>query len=200
MTQRIERSVDIDAPLSLVYRVIADVAAYPQFLPGVQRVRQEGDRFEMTVRLGPLDVTWTSRAVLVPDTSIDVQLVRGPFRRMDVRWTFGSRSVNIGFNGGNYLGVPVPQWTDYLGSEAATTHYGPVRITSGGLLDGGSVQLRPAEGEPPETDCVLNPQDCEYYFNLAAPDGEIDTGLYYVQGGSFDYGGIALQFGVRYTF
>jgi ribosome-associated toxin RatA of RatAB toxin-antitoxin module len=91
VTQRIERSVDIDAPLSLVYRVIADVAAYPQFLPGVQRVRQEGDRFEMTVRLGPLDVTWTSRAILVPDTSIDVQLVRGPFRRMDVRWTFEER-------------------------------------------------------------------------------------------------------------
>ena len=28
----------------------------------------------------------------------------------------------------------------------------------------------------------------------AGPDGEIDTGLYYVQGGSFDYGGIALHY------
>jgi len=119
---------------------------------------------------------------------------------VDLRWTFASRSVHIGFNGGDYLGVPVPQLTDFADSEAASAIYGPVQITNGGLLDGGSIQLRPAEGEPPDTDCVENPQDCEQYFDATMPDGIVDPGFYYAQGGTVDYGGIALQFGVRYTF
>ena len=119
---------------------------------------------------------------------------------VDLRWTFASRSLYVGFNGGDYLGVAVPQLTDYEGSEAATTTYGPIQVTTGGLVDGGSLQLRPAEGEAPDTDCVENPQDCETFFDPTQPDGVVDLGAYYVQGGSLDYGGIALQFGVRYTF
>jgi opacity protein-like surface antigen len=119
---------------------------------------------------------------------------------VDLRWTFASRTLQVGFNGGDYLGVPVPQWTDYVDSPAATKTYGAIQITSGGLLDGGSIQLRPAEGESPDTDCVANPQDCEQYFDKTMPDGLVDPGFYYAQGGSLDYGGIALQFGIRYTF
>jgi len=119
---------------------------------------------------------------------------------IDLRWTFASRSLMIGFNGGDYLGVPVPQLTDYEDSVAATTIYGAMQISTGGLLDGGSIQLRPAEGEPPDTDCVEDPHDCERFFDPTMPDGVVDPGYYYVQGGSLDYGGIALQFGVRYTF
>ena len=87
-----------------------------------------------------------------------------------------------------------------MDSEAANTTYGPIQITTGGLIDGGSIQLRPAEGEPPDTDCVENPQDCEQYFDTTMLDGIVDPGFYYAQGGEVDYGGIALQFGVRYTF
>jgi hypothetical protein len=119
---------------------------------------------------------------------------------VDLRWTFGSRSVNIGFNGKDYLGVPVPQLTDFETSPAATDVYGPIQITTGGLLDGGSIQLRPAEGEPPDTDCVENPQDCDPYFDTTVPDGVVDTGFYYAQGGSLDYGEVSVQFGIRYTF
>jgi ribosome-associated toxin RatA of RatAB toxin-antitoxin module len=65
------------------------VEKYPEFLPGVQRVtRLEGDLVEMTVGMGPIDVTWTSTATLTPHESIVIELVEGPFRQMDVRWEF----------------------------------------------------------------------------------------------------------------
>ena len=94
----------------------------------------------------------------------------------------------------------MPQLTDYESSPAATAVYGAIQITTGGLLDGGSIQLRPAEGELPDTDCVETPLDCERFFDPTELDGIVDPGLYYVQGGSLDYGGVALQLGVRYTF
>ena len=88
MPQRIEKTGVIDAPLEKVYQVVADVIRYPEFLPGVQEVTQDGDLFEMTVSLGPIEVTWTSRAVFEPYESIETRLVEGPFRHMDVRWEF----------------------------------------------------------------------------------------------------------------
>jgi coenzyme Q-binding protein COQ10 len=87
--RHIEKTGEIDASVERVYRVVADVEKYPEFLPGVKRVaRLEGDLVEMTVGLGPIDVTWTSRASLTPFESIVIDLVEGPFRQMDVRWEF----------------------------------------------------------------------------------------------------------------
>ena len=91
MSHRIEVTGEIDAPLDLVYRVVADVARYPEFLPGVKRVTQVGDLYEMTVRLGPIDISWTSRATFRPNESIVVELVEGPFAQMDVEWGFAAR-------------------------------------------------------------------------------------------------------------
>ena len=88
MPQRIEVSAAIDAPVASVFEVVADVARYPEFLPGVHGVAQEGDVFAMTVRLGPVDVSWKSRAVIQPYESIAVRLVEGPFEQMDVLWSF----------------------------------------------------------------------------------------------------------------
>jgi ribosome-associated toxin RatA of RatAB toxin-antitoxin module len=65
------------------------VERYPEFLPGVQEVvRLQGNVVKMTVGLGPIDVTWTSKAALTPHESIAIELVEGPFRQMDVRWEF----------------------------------------------------------------------------------------------------------------
>ena len=92
VAQQIRKSGEIDAPVETVYHVVADVESYPEFLPGVKRVaRLEGDFVEMTVGLGPIDVTWTSKARMTPYESIVIDLVEGPFRQMDVRWEFRSR-------------------------------------------------------------------------------------------------------------
>jgi ribosome-associated toxin RatA of RatAB toxin-antitoxin module len=87
--QHIEKVGEIDAPVEKVYQVVADVTKYPEFLPGVKSVTLlEGGVVEMTASLGPFDVSWTSRAIFVPNQSIAIELVEGPFRRMDVRWEF----------------------------------------------------------------------------------------------------------------
>jgi coenzyme Q-binding protein COQ10 len=89
VSRHIEKTGEIDAPAAKVYQVVADVEKYPEFLPGVTKVaRLEGDVVEMTVSLGPIDVSWTSKAAFEPHTSIVIELVEGPFRQMDVRWEF----------------------------------------------------------------------------------------------------------------
>ena len=91
MPHRIEKIGEIDAPVETVYRVVADVTKYPEFLPGVASVKQQGDIVEMTVNMGPMYVTWKSRATLEPSAWIEIDLVEGPFKQMDVRWEFTPR-------------------------------------------------------------------------------------------------------------
>lgn len=114
---------------------------------------------------------------------------------VDLRWTFASRSLSVGFNGAEDLGVSVPNFTDFAGTDLATQAFGGVLINQGGLIDGGRV------GDPfdDQVDCSgpLPPASCTF---LLEPDGELDTGIYYVQGGNIDYGGVGLQFGFRYSF
>lgn len=78
----------IAAPIHDVYKVVADVEAYPEFLPGVRRVRRDGDRIEMTVQAGPLELTWTHQATFAPDSRITLRLIQGPFKKLDGLWTF----------------------------------------------------------------------------------------------------------------
>ena len=78
----------IDAPVDLVYGVVADVERYPEFLPDVARVDRRGDLVSMVLRLGPLPVTLVSRARFSPPEAIDLEQVEGPFRRFTARWTF----------------------------------------------------------------------------------------------------------------
>jgi coenzyme Q-binding protein COQ10 len=87
--QHIVKTGEIGAPVEKVYQVVADVTKYPEFLPGVMQVRRlEDEIVEMTVGLGPIVVTWKSKAVFKPYESIVIDLVEGPFRQMDVRWEF----------------------------------------------------------------------------------------------------------------
>ena len=111
MAQHIEKTGEIEAPVETVYRVVADVESYPEFLPGVKRVaRLEGDVVEMTVGLGPIDVTWTSKARMTPYESIVIDLVEGPFRQLAGEWSFeplgaaGSKvTLSLGFEFSNRL-------------------------------------------------------------------------------------------------
>jgi ribosome-associated toxin RatA of RatAB toxin-antitoxin module len=91
MSHRIEATGEIDAPIELVYGVVADVASYPEFVPNIECVTQQGDVVEMTVRLGPLALSWTSRTTFQPHESITATLVEGPFAQLDVVWAFSAR-------------------------------------------------------------------------------------------------------------
>lgn len=115
---------------------------------------------------------------------------------LDFRYTVASRSFEVGFNGGQDLGIAVPNLVDFVSSAVGSQTFGPVRIVDGGLIDGGS--FVPEPGAPANTDCSVSTTNCE--FDVTVPDGVLDTGYYYVQGGSIDYGGFSGQVGVRFTF
>jgi hypothetical protein len=57
----------------------------------------------------------------------------------------------------------------------------------------------PIAGAPPGTDCS-DPEQKEYCTNVFEPDGQLDPGFYYAQGGTFKYDAFSMQVGIRYTF
>ncbi len=116
---------------------------------------------------------------------------------VELRYSFASRELSIGFNGSDSLGISVPQYVDFYDPDAEEPVYGPVLITNGGLIDWG--QFVPKEGAPEETDCS-DPNDRENCMHDPTPDGELETGYYYVQGGSIRYDAVSLTFGFRYAF
>jgi outer membrane protein W len=116
---------------------------------------------------------------------------------VELRYSFASRELSIGFNGSDSLGISVPQYVEYYTPEAGELIYGPVEVTNGGLIDWG--QFIPEEGAPPETDCS-DPNQRENCRYDPTPDGELEIGYYYVQGGSVKYDAVSLQFGFRYAF
>lgn len=82
----------------LLYRVVADVERYPEFLPWVVALRVksrelEGGReilmAEMAVGFRTLRERYTSRVTLDPNAKIiDVVAVEGPFRVLENHWRF----------------------------------------------------------------------------------------------------------------
>jgi coenzyme Q-binding protein COQ10 len=81
-------------PADTMYRVVADVAHYPEFLPWVTALRllsQEENMLmaEMLVGFGPFREKYTSRVTLDPVArTVDVIAIKGPFRQLENRWRF----------------------------------------------------------------------------------------------------------------
>ncbi len=143
---------------------------------------------------------------------------------LDVRWVDASRSLSVGFNNSDELGNSLPNFQPYDDTALANGRYGPnsvgfcgkdtsgnadqngepVSCTGGGLIDFGKVVVVPTDEAPALTDCSVggadvSTPDCTLDF-IFEPDGVPDSGAYYAQGGTLDYDGFALQFGVRFTF
>lgn len=82
----------------LMFRVVADVEQYPQFLPWVVALRVLSREHvknrdilsaEMAVGYGALREKYTSRVVLDPSAySIDVAQTSGPFKLLENHWRF----------------------------------------------------------------------------------------------------------------
>ena len=77
-----------------MYRIVADIERYPEFLPWVAALRvlsrDETELIaEMAVGYGPFRERYTSRVSLDPvSRSIDVVEIKGPFRRLENHWRF----------------------------------------------------------------------------------------------------------------
>lgn len=89
----IERSAHVPYDTRAMYDLVADIDSYPHFLPWCRgaavRSRSESE-ITATLRIarGPLRISFTTRNLLHPPERIDLQLVEGPFRKLDGAWRF----------------------------------------------------------------------------------------------------------------
>jgi|GEM_PF-5509519 len=87
---------DVGSPAPVVYDVIADVACYPEFLPGFYAVRTDGydgDALRVFQTVGGLGlkVTFLSRATFDRPSSIRIVSDDAPFHHLHQTWTVTER-------------------------------------------------------------------------------------------------------------
>jgi len=76
-----------------MYRLVHDVAAYPEFLSwctAAQVLEQSAEMqlASLTVRVGGLRQAFTTRNRLIPGERLTMSLVEGPFRELNGEWLF----------------------------------------------------------------------------------------------------------------
>ena len=89
--RQVKRSALVSQPPAKLYGLINDIESYPQFLPWCTHARvlsRSSEEIVATVgvRQGPLEGEFTTRNTLIPDRSVRMQLVSGPFRTLEGEW------------------------------------------------------------------------------------------------------------------
>jgi len=89
----IRRSALVPYPAEAMYALVADIPAYPEFLPwcGGTRVLSEGDNevvASIEIAFHGVHKSFTTRNVMTPTSSIDITLVDGPFSHLEGLWRF----------------------------------------------------------------------------------------------------------------
>ncbi|MBT8144020.1 MAG: type II toxin-antitoxin system RatA family toxin [Gammaproteobacteria bacterium] len=79
-----------------LYAIVADVDAYPEFLPWLDRVEILGrgdDHLHAALKIarGGAHSEYVTRYGLYPDERVTMELVDGPMHRLDGTWTFTPR-------------------------------------------------------------------------------------------------------------
>jgi coenzyme Q-binding protein COQ10 len=76
-----------------IYAVVADIERYPEFVPGWTRARvlRRADglcHVEQEIGLGPVHLSFASRAELRPPEGIVIHTSERPFKRFRIDWLF----------------------------------------------------------------------------------------------------------------
>ena len=88
-----------------MFQLVADIERYPRFLPWCRSAKVHARTpTEVTASLeiarGPFRKSFTTRNRMVDSERIDIELVDGPFSRLDGRWRFrgvAPRGCKVGF-------------------------------------------------------------------------------------------------------
>lgn len=91
--RHVERSAIVPFTAQAMFDLVADVEAYPSFLPGCSgsRVhsRREGEVIaSISMARGPFRSEFTTRNTLDPPRRIGMELVEGPFSELAGAWDF----------------------------------------------------------------------------------------------------------------
>ena len=76
-----------------MYALVTDVAQYPQFLPWCDHAQilehnAQGMTAEVGISFSGISQTFTTRNSHTPPSQVDMQLVKGPFSKLDGVWNF----------------------------------------------------------------------------------------------------------------
>lgn len=93
----VQRNALVPYSAEAMYKLVNDVAKYPEFLPGcvATSVLEQSDshmKASMQVSKAGVSQTLTTLNTLVPNTSIAMQLADGPFKQLHGGWTFTALS------------------------------------------------------------------------------------------------------------
>lgn len=91
----VKKSVLIWYSPAEMYRLVVDVASYPQFLPWCDKGRvvsleENGMVAEIGISFGGVHQTFTTRNAHVPDQQVIIKLIKGPFSQLEGEWNFVS--------------------------------------------------------------------------------------------------------------
>jgi len=91
--REVRRSALLPFKAVQIYGLVADVERYPEFLPWCTNAQILADEGEfVTVKLGLAHGiargSFTTRNHLVPERSVEMRLVDGPFSLLEGRWEF----------------------------------------------------------------------------------------------------------------
>ncbi len=89
----IRRSALMPYPVQFMYDIVNDVDSYPEFLPwcgGVKIHQLDNSSMEASIlmRGAGLNHWFKTRNSMVPGQSIEMELVEGPFSKLDGLWSF----------------------------------------------------------------------------------------------------------------
>jgi coenzyme Q-binding protein COQ10 len=112
-----------------VFDLAADIEKYPQFLHGWMAARitqRDGNvwHVDQTMGVGPLQLKFTSKAVLDRPRRIDVTSTEGPFRRYSFSWQISELST-----GGCHIGIAAEFEFRSPLLQVAANKLAPVMIT-----------------------------------------------------------------------
>jgi ribosome-associated toxin RatA of RatAB toxin-antitoxin module len=77
---------NVTASKEIVYRVLADMEAYPEFVNDLVSVTREGDLYKFVARAAILTVSATLKVTEMPGRAINFELIEGPVEMLTGSW------------------------------------------------------------------------------------------------------------------
>jgi len=131
--KNIHKSVLIWYSPEEMFRLVTDVARYPEFLPwcdhaSVKEVTADGMVAEVGIAMAGLRQAFTTRNTHTEGRSVQMQLVNGPFSNLSGGWTFSpvgdgqqracrvELDLNYGFSSGTVSAIVGPVFDKIAGS------------------------------------------------------------------------------------
>lgn len=93
----LKRQALVPHSASLMYDIVNDVNLYPKFLPwcsdsSIIESTENTMTASVFMKKGPLNQSFTTKNKMILNQSIELQLVDGPFKQLQGKWTFSDIS------------------------------------------------------------------------------------------------------------